>query len=264
MKTAISICIFLSFAALGCGNFGLTENKTGSNGVWYGYAVDGRTGAKLNFFGENNNDRDGNSANQIWTVVEGKIRIADHCDGGDENSNNGLSLNGCFVIKKLPTNVELPVFAKMEGYHSFAGTIMVEGISDINDSENIIGEPAYYRNLRLFPQGIDYTYTITTEYNLAPLAGAEVNCIYRSQGDFDVLGAALPQKYVTPTNDFNPIISGLSDESGFFVIPGGSLTKGGLYECFATAIVDGNVISNAAGETFTVGVDDTSVLVDLN
>jgi hypothetical protein len=244
-------------------------------GKWFGFAVDGKTGERLSFFGAANTADDNDATDQIFVVADGEFRTARPCDRGEANDKNAITPAGCFVVDGLPLGVTIPVFVVRAGYHAFASTLFVDPVAKAPnaatggfelESALFAEEPSLYANVRLFPIGADYDYTLTATINDQGAAGIQVRCVFDSAANaFDTVGGGDPSNYLPPSNDFNPILAAVTDAQGRVTFTGKELTKGATYQCFADGSdpVTGSPVANAGGISFTVGVSSPLVTAPL-
>ena len=194
--TALVACNGENDKALGAG--GTSELR---DGVWFGFIVDAKSGAPINFFTDatdSNGDAvvnavdDDASSNQIWAVADGNIVSAQPC-GRDGVAGTVGAQAGCFKMTGLPVGVDVPVFARHSDYHPFASSIKIdpfaEGGGGVGGSANdnyapyggvdnttinvgsgggqgnavVLSRPSINANVRLFPTGLNYDVTITVE-----------------------------------------------------------------------------------------------------
>ncbi|HLG20787.1 MAG TPA: hypothetical protein VI895_13360 [Bdellovibrionota bacterium] len=273
-KLLLATLPLIALTAVGCSSSGPEGGSiSASNGILVGFVVDAKSGEKLNFFGTTNNADDNNSTDQIYALVDGSFKTAQPCGTGDSNTTNTVSMNGCYLFRGLPTGVFFPVFVQRSGYEGFSGTVFIDpdaatdfyGAAFGNEPQ-FAGSPGLYANIRIFPTGISYDYTVLAELSGRGIPDVSVRCVFNGSNDFDVVGDPGVSNYIDPDNDFNPIVSGTTDASGVVVFAGSTLTKGASYDCAAHATdeVDGAVVSYTGFGGFTVGVDDNFVTISLS
>jgi hypothetical protein len=237
-------CAVLSLLALG-GCF-----SSAGEGRIVGFAVDGQTGQRLNFFvadeSKQNIDDDSDSKAQIYAVIGGEFHRATPCGSGDLSQENGIHADGCFQIDGIPAGMEIPIFAEMPNFERFVGRYSYPlHDEDVKGSQKVV-------NLRLFPVGFAVDYRFQVNFEGRPVAGANVVCQYRQQAGNSLQVDGI---FLTPENSGSTSITVQTDATGMALLPGAQLVNGARYHCEAalTQPVDGRVLSGS--QEITAGVD---------
>jgi hypothetical protein len=150
--------------------------------------------------------------------------------------------------------------------------------------------PSTYGNVKLFPIGVDYSYTLFANVDETPVEGVTFRCLINtSQGNnFDVVGTnedndadnafestplgvgyidlSEASSFLAPHGDFETILEAVTDEDGLAVFDGDLLIKGAEYHCYGDWMeeVDGVLLSRTGFDGFTVGISRTFRNVEMN
>jgi hypothetical protein len=307
--TAMLPVLALALAGFACTENGKQDTSADKQGIWHGFVVDAHSGAKLNFFnnGDNttNGRTDGSVANQIYALVEGEFKAAKPCDlNGIDDDNAAFFQAGCFMVEGLPVGTFVPIFVAYTGYHGFTSRVYIfPGLEDrLNGGVAIdaTGEfdvngpvfrdrPSIYGNVKLFPVGVDYSYTLYAHVDDTPIEGVDFRCVINNSqyNDFDVVGTnedndndnlfentglGIPlsfselSSFLTPHGDFETVLSETTDEDGLAVFDGDMLVKGAEYYCYGDWMeeVDGVLLYKTGFTGFTVGESRTFQHVAMN
>ncbi|MFN0063646.1 MAG: hypothetical protein ACKVPX_14155 [Myxococcaceae bacterium] len=231
-----------------------------------GFVVDGQSGQRLNLFTTNgsvaNVTDDSSATNQVYAVVEGRLKRAIPCGQGDATEANLLSAEGCYRIEGVPVNQDVPVFAQYTGYARFHGTTFIDSNKYSADDVNF-PDPQQIGNIRMFPVGFgtDVRFFTLDNDNGRTLSGVQVVCQYdpddgnQFEGDGD--------DFISPESTTSGGIRATTDGSGTAVIPGAQLVMGADYNCqfYLSSATNQRVLTESY--SFTAGVDGPDFYVAL-
>lgn len=257
---------FAAISILACGIWGCDNHDSGR---LVGFAVDGQTGQKLNFFkdstAQKNLSDDSSNPAEIYAIVNGAFKRAVPCGIGDANSKNGIDASGCYKIEGLPVNTSLSVIAQYPGYQSVLSTVYIQRENTTSDRLQTYNSPSpqVIGNFRLFPLGftIDYKVIAINANTLSPVANATVSCAPTSSGNLSPTGNG---SFLNPELTLNGSVTAQTDATGVAVLAGTSLIMGASYTCdiYATALSSSYVLSSST--SFVAGISNATVRVQLN
>ena len=256
-KRFLAAVLGVTLSGIGCSNESNRENQTYR---WIGFLVDGSTATPLALTG------DDKSSNQVFAVVEGKVRRAKPCDGSDEKV---TPLPGCFMLDDIPvasiystgqTVNQIPVFATYEGYERFQGRLT--GLSSV-DTENVteIQDMQLYANIRVFPKNHQVGYRVWTAYNNRPVPDVRVVCQIRNASGNGY--ATNGSNFLAPEDTLGGVVDVRSDASGYATLPT-PLVNGATYRCYANRAepFEGHTLQGSLD--FVAGVASAAQTINLN
>lgn len=245
-------------AALAVAAMGLVGCGGGNKIV--GFVVNGQTGERVNIFKnedgkkpENQNDDD-DSKSQIYAILDGRFTRAVPCDAGDANEDNGIQPDGCYMIENVPFDQQIPIFAQIEGFERFHGTLSAIDTNELTENFQRVA------NLRVFPVGFAMNYSVSVHHNGTGVPNATVMCQIR-QGQNTL---ATDGNFLAPENTTSQAISLTTDNDGNATIEGSRLVNGATYKCeaFRSDLFNGNALSGET--TFVAGVDQPALHIAVN
>jgi len=254
-KRFLAAVLGVTLSGIGCSNESNRENQTYR---WIGFLVDGSTATPLALTG------DDKSSNQVFAVVEGKVRRAKPCDGSDEKV---TPLPGCFMLDDIPVTTihstnqqvnQVPVFATYEGYERFQGQLT--GMRSV-DTENVteIQDMQLYANIRVFPKNYQVGYRVWTAYNNRPVPDVRVVCQIRNApgNEYDTNGS-----FLTPDDSLGGVVDVRSDASGYATLTT-PLVNGATYRCYANRAeqFEGHIVQGTV--EFVAGVSAANQTINL-
>ncbi|WP_309895048.1 hypothetical protein [Archangium sp.] len=255
-KRFLAAVLGVTLSGVGCSNESNRENQTYR---WIGFLVDGSTATPLALTG------DDKSSNQVFAVVEGKVRRAKPCDGSDEKI---TPLPGCFMLDDLPVSSiystnqqvnQIPVFATYEGYERFQGQLT--GMRSV-DTENVteILDMQLYANIRVFPKNYQVAYRVWTAYNNRPVPNVRVVCQIRNANGNEY---ATNGNFIAPDDSLGGVVDVRSDDSGYATLST-PLVNGATYNCYANRAepFEGHIVQGSV--EFVAGVSAAEQTIALN
>jgi hypothetical protein len=255
-KRFLAAVLGVTLSGIGCSNESNRENQTYR---WIGFLVDGSTATPLALTG------DDKSSNQVFAVVEGKVRRAKPCDGSSEKV---TPLPGCFMLDDIPVSSifstgqtvnQIPVFATYEGYERFQGRLT--GLSSV-DTENVteIQDMQLHANIRVFPKNYQVAYRVWTAYNNRPVPEVRVVCQirnatanpYATNGSF----------FLAPEDTLGGVVDVRTDASGYATLTT-PLVNGATYRCYANRAepFEGHIVQGTV--EFVAGVSAADQAISL-
>ncbi len=244
-------------AAFAVAALGLAGGCFGGGNLIVGFIVNGQTGERINIFKneggekpENQNDDDA-SKSQVYAVIDGRFTRAVPCDAGDANEENGIQPDGCYMIEGIPFDQQIPIFAQIEGFERFHGTVSPITTSEFQDDNQRVA------NIRVFPLNYAVSYSVFVHHSGTPLNGATVMCqIRQNSNTLRTDGNFLP-----PENTTSAAISLTTDGEGNALIEGNRLVNGASYHCeaFRSDLFNGKILSGEAD--FVAGVDVNAITI---
>lgn len=258
MQRLLKTCaVVLAVALAGC-------NNGKRYGRIIGFVINGQTGQRLNAFPNSGNlanlGNDSAATNQVFALVEGRFKRAEPCGQGDANQNNLITADGCYRIEGVPVNTDVPVFAQFDGFDRFHGQTRIDTVASVQE-DLIDTDPQVIGNIMVWPRGFQVDYSVNVRASGRPVPDATVNCqanvgnnVFSTDGD----------DFINPEATTSETIRATTGADGVALLSGAQLVNGASYNCevFRSDELAGRVVQSDF--SFTAGVDEPSIGVDLN